>query len=73
MAILKFKDKGEWKSIAAFKGEDGKDGAIQYQAGPGINISEDNVISTTFTDEDGLDITVDAQPLPNSNKTFFNF
>ena len=67
MATLKFRDKGEWKSIAAFKGEDGKDGAIQYKPGPGINISEDNVISTTFTDEDGLDITVDAQPLPESN------
>jgi hypothetical protein len=66
MAILKFKDNGEWKSIAAFKGEDGKDGAIQYKPGPGINISEDNIISATFSGEDGVDITVDAQPLPNS-------
>lgn len=66
MAILKFRDNGEWKSIAAFKGEDGKDGAIQYKPGPGINISEDNIISATFTGEDGVDITVDAQPLPDS-------
>lgn len=66
MAILKFKDKGEWKSIAAFKGEDGKDGAIQYKAGAGINISDDNIISATFSGDDGVDITVDSQPLPDS-------
>lgn len=65
MAILKFKDKGEWKSIAAFKGEDGKDGAIQYSAGPGIKI-EDNIISATFSGDDGVDITVDTQPIQGS-------
>lgn len=66
MAILKFKDAGEWKSIAAFKGEDGKDGAIQYTAGAGINISPDNVISATMTGEGGADIIVDATPAPAS-------
>lgn len=45
MAKLKFKNsKGEWESIAAFQGEPGKDGAIQYIAGEGIKI-EDNIIS----------------------------
>lgn len=65
MAILKFKDKGEWKSIAAFKGEDGKDGAIQYTAGPGIKI-EDNVISATLDGDGGLELTVDQQPIAGS-------
>lgn len=65
MAILKFKDKGEWKSIAAFKGEDGKDGAIQYTAGPGIKI-EDNIISATLDGEGGLELTVDQQPIAGS-------
>lgn len=47
MAKLKFKNsKGEWESIAAFQGEPGKDGAIQYTAGPGIKI-ENNIISST--------------------------
>ena len=45
MAIMKFKNSnGEWMSIPAFKGEPGKDGAVQYKAGEGIVI-EDNVIS----------------------------
>ena len=44
MAKLKFKSNGKWESIAAFQGEPGKDGAIQYTAGEGITI-EDNVIS----------------------------
>lgn len=52
MAILKFKNNGKWESIAAFKGEPGKDGAIQYQAGEGINI-EDNIISCTQKGSDG--------------------
>lgn len=65
MAILKFKDKGEWKSIAAFKGEDGKDGAIQYTAGPGIKI-EDNVISATLDGDGGLELTVDQRPIAGS-------
>lgn len=64
---MKFRNAdGSWKSIAAFKGEDGKDGAIQYRPGPGINISEDNVISTTFTDEGGMELTVDTQPIAES-------
>ena len=49
MAKLKFKNsKGEWESIAAFQGEPGKDGAIQYTAGEGIKI-ENNTISTEVT------------------------
>lgn len=60
MAIMKFKNsKGEWVGIPAFKGENGKDGAIQYKAGKGINISEDNVISS--------DITVDTNPVAGSD------
>ena len=44
MAKLKFKNsKGEWESIAAFQGEPGKDGAIQYTAGKGV-IIENNII-----------------------------
>lgn len=51
MAKLKFKSNGKWESIAAFQGEPGKDGAIQYQAGEGIKI-EDNVISAVNTGEE---------------------
>lgn len=51
MSILKFKKPdGTWESVAAIKGEDGKDGAIQYEAGDGIKI-EDNIISTDVTKE----------------------
>lgn len=65
MSILKFKNAdGTWNGIAAFKGEDGRDGAIQYQAGFGINISEDNVISSTLDPEN--DITVDTNPTEGS-------
>lgn len=65
MSILKFKNAdGTWNGIAAFKGEDGRDGAIQYQAGFGINISEDNVISSTLDPND--DITVDTDPTEGS-------
>jgi len=50
MSMLKFKKPdGTWESVAAIKGENGKDGAIQYQAGDGIKI-EDNVISTNVSD-----------------------
>lgn len=66
MSILKFKNAdGTWNGIAAFKGEDGKDGAIQYQAGFGINISEDNVISSTL--DPNNDLTVDLVPTEGSN------
>lgn len=66
MAILKFRDAGEWKSIAAFKGEDGKDGAIQYKPGYGIHISEDNVISSTVEGGTGESIVVDDTPVADS-------
>ena len=65
MSILKFKNAdGTWNGIAAFKGEDGKDGAIQYKAGYGINISEDNTISSTLDPSAG--ITVDTNPTEGS-------
>lgn len=48
MAKLKFKSNGKWESIAAFQGEPGKDGAIQYTAGEGITI-ENNTISAEVT------------------------
>lgn len=44
MSILKFKKPdGTWESIAAIKGEPGKDGAIQYTAGEGITIENDTI------------------------------
>ena len=44
MSILKFKNAdGTWNGIAAFKGENGKDGAIQYKAGAGIKIENDTI------------------------------
>lgn len=62
MAILKIKDtKGEWIDIPALKGADG---AIQYSAGYGINISADNVISSTIDPD--MDIVVDSQPISGS-------
>ena len=65
MSILKFKNAdGTWNGIAAFKGEDGKDGAIQYKAGYGINISEDNTISSTLDPSAG--VTVDTNPTEGS-------
>ena len=65
MSILKFKNAdGTWNGIAAFKGENGKDGAIQYKAGYGINISEDNTISSTLDPSAG--ITVDTNPTEGS-------
>ena len=65
MSILKFKNAdGTWNGIAAFKGENGKDGAIQYKAGYGINISEDNTISATLDPSAG--ITVDTNPTEGS-------
>ena len=65
MSILRFKNAdGTWNGIAAFKGEDGKDGAIQYKAGYGINISEDNTISSTLDPSAG--ITVDTNPTEGS-------
>ena len=65
MSVLKFKNAdGTWNGIAAFKGEDGKDGAIQYKAGYGINISEDNTISSTLDPSAG--ITVDTNPTEGS-------
>lgn len=43
MAKLKFKSNGKWESIAAFQGEPGKDGAVQYTAGNGITIENDTI------------------------------
>lgn len=54
MAILKFKSNGKWESIAAFQGEPGKDGAIQYTAGKGINIENDTIsaeVDKQYVDE----------------------
>ena len=63
MSILKFKNPdGTWKSVTAIQGEPGKDGAIQYKPGKGINITEDNVIEAEFED-----ITVDETPVEGSN------
>ena len=45
MAILKIKDEtGKFVDIPAIQGAPGKDGAVQYEAGEGIEI-EDNTIS----------------------------
>lgn len=65
MATLKFRDRDGWTGIAAFKGEDGKDGAIQYTAGPGIKI-ENNIISATLNGEGGVELTVDQVPTKGS-------
>lgn len=54
MAILKFKSNGKWESIAAFQGEPGKDGAIQYTAGEGITIENDTIsaeVTKQYVDE----------------------
>lgn len=51
MAIMKFKNSnGEWQGIPAFKGENGKDGAIQYQAGDGIKIENDTITAEVTKD-----------------------
>lgn len=64
MSILKFKNAdGTWNGIAAFKGENGKDGAIQYKAGYGIKIEGDVISSTLDPDND---ITVDTNPTEGS-------
>jgi hypothetical protein len=63
MSVLKIKDiNGNWIDIPAFKGTDG---AIQYRAGYGINISTDNVISSTLDPTTG--VVVDPVPTLNSN------
>jgi hypothetical protein len=60
MAKLKFKNsKGEWESIAAFQGEPGKDGAIQYNAGEGVKI-ENNTISAEVTKQYVTDSIAEA-------------
>lgn len=54
MAKLKFKSNGKWESIAAFQGEPGKDGAIQYTAGKGITIENDTIsaeVDKQYVDE----------------------
>lgn len=56
MAILKIKDEtGKFVDIPAIQGAPGKDGAIQYVAGEGIEIN-DNVISCTNSGTLGSDI-----------------
>ena len=50
MSILRIKNAdGTWSDIPAIKGENGKDGAIQYTAGANIKI-EDNVISADVSE-----------------------
>lgn len=71
MSILKFKNPdGTWESIAAIKGEPGRDGAIQYQAGEGIKI-EDNVISSENSGSNNMGVVyiVTSQNL-NSDENF---
>lgn len=71
MSILKFKKPdGTWESIAAIKGEPGKDGAIQYQAGEGIKI-EGNVISSENSGSSNMGVVhiVTSQNL-NSDENF---
>lgn len=51
MAMMKFKNSnGEWMSIPAFKGEPGKDGAVQYKAGDGIKIENDTITAEVTKD-----------------------
>lgn len=70
MAKLKFKNsKGEWESIAAFQGEPGKDGAIQYTAGEGIKI-ENNIISADVTKQ-YVDDAVNNIDIPDNNTDFY--
>ena len=67
MAKLKFKNsKGEWESIAAFQGEPGKDGAIQYTAGKGISI-ENDVISAEV-DKQYVDDSIAGIDVSNNNE-----
>lgn len=51
MAMMKFKNSnGEWMSIPAFRGEPGKDGAVQYKAGDGIKIENDTITAEVTKD-----------------------
>ena len=56
MSLLRIKNvDGTWAHIPAIAGKDGKDGAIQYTAGNGIEITEDNVINCTFKVSEAVD------------------
>jgi len=57
-AVLKLYDGSAWESVPAITGADGRDGAIQYTTGNGININSSNVISAD----------VDSAPTASSNK-----
>lgn len=61
MSIIKFKDSnGQWKGIPAFKGENGKDGAIQYKAGDGIKIENDTItaeVTKQYVDKSIAELT----------------
>lgn len=57
-AVLKLYDGSAWESVPSITGADGRDGAIQYTTGNGININSSNVISAD----------VDSSPTASSNK-----
>jgi hypothetical protein len=75
--MMKFKNSnGEWMSIPAFKGDPGKDGAIQYKAGDGIKIENDTItaevtkdyIDDKLEDLGGMGFTPEiAESLPTEN------
>ena len=61
MSILKFKNAdGTWNGIAAFKGENGKDGVVQYKAGNGIKIENDTItaeVTKQYVDKSLAELT----------------
>ena len=61
MSILKFKNAdGTWNGIAAFKGENGKDGVVQYKAGDGIKIENDTItaeVTKQYVDKSIAELT----------------
>ena len=60
MSVLKIKDQnGNWVDIPAIKGANGRDGAIQYQAGKNISL-ENNTISTSALNESEVQDLIDT-------------
>lgn len=70
MSVLRFRQEdGSWTGLAALKGDPGRDGAIQYSAGNGINITNDEIaldmdttptaLSTKPVTSDGIKSYVD--------------
>lgn len=59
MSVLRFKQQdGTWTGIAALKGDPGRDGAIQYIGGNGVNITANNEI----------ELDMDTAPTTSSTK-----